>query len=180
MSNYIYIATSLDGYIATKNGGIEWLNNIPNPDKSDFGFNDFMELIDGIVMGRNTFETVLGFEGQWPYSKKVFVLSDKLKKVPIDLSDKVEIIYGEVDIINSDLKKRGFMNLYIDGGKTIQEFLKAGLIDEMIITRVPIILGGGIPLFSDLDNPIAFKEVKSEVINNFLVKSHYKQAYIEN
>ena len=74
MANIVYIATSLDGYIARKDGSIDWLTDIPNPEGSDFGFSAFMERIDGIIMGRGTFETVLSF-GQWPYSKPVFVLS---------------------------------------------------------------------------------------------------------
>lgn len=174
MANYIYIATSIDGFIADKDGGLDWLMNIPNPDKSDFGFTEFLNKIDGIVMGRNTFEKVLSFE-EWPYTKKVFVLSSKLKEIPENLSEKVEIISGDITKILFNLKKKGFINLYIDGGKTIQSFLKKDLIDEMIITRVPILLGSGIPLFAHLDNPINFREVKTEILNEILVKSYYKK-----
>jgi len=77
----VYIATSLDGHIAKKDGSIDWLMEVPNPDNSDYGFSEFIERIDGIIMGRNTFETVVGFD-QWPYSKPVFVLSNNLKKPP--------------------------------------------------------------------------------------------------
>jgi len=175
MANYVFIATSLDGYIATDDGGIEWLSEIPNPDNSDYGFNDFIQKIDAIIMGRNTFEKVLSFD-RWPYTKKVFVLSNKLKEVPKELTDKVEIIAGDLQTITADLNKRGFVNLYIDGGKTIQGFLKEGLIDEMIITRIPILLGSGIPLFGKLDKPIRFDEVKTEILDDLLVKSYYKVA----
>lgn len=173
MANYVYIATSLDGYIATEDGGIQWLSEIPNPNNTDYGFNDFMNGVDGVVMGRNTFEKVLSL-GQWPYTKKVFVLSSKLKEVPEELSDKVEIISGDIKTITGDLNKRGFINLYIDGGKVIQSFLREGLIHEMIITRIPILLGSGIPLFGRLDKPIRFSEVKTEVLDEFLVKSYYR------
>ncbi|WP_319370241.1 dihydrofolate reductase family protein [uncultured Ilyobacter sp.] len=173
MSNYVYIATSLDGYIATEDGGIEWLSDIPNPNNSDYGFNAFIQKIDAIVMGRNTFEKVLSF-GQWPYEKKVFVFSNKLKKVPGNLTEKVKIITGDVKTVVADINKMGFVNLYIDGGKTIQSFLKEGLIDEMIITRIPILLGAGIPLFGKLEKPIRFDKVETEILDDLLVKSHYK------
>lgn len=173
MANYVYIATSLDGYIATEDGGIEWLSEIPNPTDSDYGFNDFIQRVDAIVMGRKTFEQVLSF-GQWPYTKKVFVLSSKLKEVPKEVADKAEIISGDIKAVTASLNKEGFMNLYIDGGKTIQSFLREGLIDEMIITRIPILLGSGIPLFGKLDKPIRFDEVETEILDELLVKSHYK------
>ena len=174
MANYVYIATSIDGYIADKDGGLDWLTEIPNPEKSDFGFGDFLNSIDGIIMGRKTFEKVLTFE-EWPYSKKVFVLSRTLKVVPTDLINKVKIINGKLTQIISNLKQKGFLNLYIDGGKTIQSFLREDLIDEMIITQVPILLGNGIPLFTHLDKPINFRDIRTEVFNNTLVKIYYKR-----
>lgn len=173
MANYIYIATSLDGYIASEDGGLEWLTEFPNPTNSDYGFNDFMQKVDALVMGRSTYEKVLSF-GQWPYTKKVFVLSGKLNEVPEELSGKVEIISGDIKTVTADLNKKGYVNLYIDGGKVIQNFLKEGLIDEMIITRIPILLGAGIPLFGKLDKPVRFDKVETEILDDLLVKSHYK------
>ena len=175
MANYVYIAASLDGYIASENGGLDWLMNIPNPGNSDFGFNDFMNSIDGIVMGRNTFEQVLSF-GKWPYTKNVFVLSNTLKEIPKELSDKAEIINGDITEIILNLNRRGFKNLYIDGGKTIQSFLQMDLIDEMIITRVPVLLGSGIPLFGSLDTSISFRVVKTEKLNEYLLKNYFKRV----
>ncbi len=140
MSNIVYIAASIDGYIAKKDGGLDWLNEVPNPDGSDFGFGDFMKTIDAIIMGRNTFEIVLSF-GEWPYTKPVFVLSNTLQTVPDNLKDKAEVLTGTPNSIIKEMNSRKFFNLYIDGGKTIQEFLKQDLIDEMIITRIPRILG---------------------------------------
>lgn len=173
MANYIYIATSLDGFIATIDGGLDWLVDIPNPDKSDYGFNDFIEQVDGIVMGRNTYEKVLSF-GEWPYSKRVFVLSNKLKTIPEKLTDRVEILSGEPKTLIKNLNDKGYQNLYIDGGKVIQNFLDEDLIDEMIITRIPILLGEGIPLFGKLSKQIKFDLVKTEVLNELLVKSYYR------
>jgi dihydrofolate reductase len=172
MANIVYIATSLDGYIARKDGNIDWLVELPNPDKNDYGFSDFMKRIDGLVMGRNTFEMVLKF-GQWPYAKPVFVLSKTLKEIPGDLKNKVELAQGNLNKILGELKERGFENLYIDGGKTIQSFLKQDLIDEIIITRIPIILGFGIPLFGEMDLELRFEHVQTEVLNKALVKSRY-------
>ncbi|MGL1893633.1 MAG: dihydrofolate reductase family protein [Spirochaetaceae bacterium] len=172
MKNIVYISSSLDGFIAKKDGGLDWLMNIPNPDNNDYGFSAFMESIDGLIMGRNTFEMVLSF-GEWLYTKKVFVLSNTLKTIPEHLKDRAEIVNGELTQIVTKLNDRGFNNLYIDGGKTIQSFLKLDLIDEMIISQVPILLGSGIPLFSDLDKELNFKVVKTEKLNDFLVQSHY-------
>ena len=90
MSNFVYIASSLDGFIASKDGGLDWLYEIPNPEGSDFGFAEFMCEIDAIVMGRKTFETILTFD-TWPYNKPIFVLSNSLKSIQPGLSDKIEI-----------------------------------------------------------------------------------------
>lgn len=174
MSNIVYIATSIDGYIAKKDGGLDWLNEVPNPDKSDFGFSNFMDSIDAIIMGRNTFEIVLSF-GEWPYNKPVFVLSNTLKTVPDNLKNKAEILTGTPEFIIREMNSRNYFNLYIDGGKTIQEFLKQDLIDELIITRIPIILGEGIPLFGISANEQKYEHIRTEIFNNSLVKSYYKR-----
>ena len=174
MANIVYIATSLDGFIARKDGNIDWLTDIPNPDQSDFGFSAFMERIDGIIMGRNTFELVLSFK-QWPYTKPVFVLSHSLKEIPEELRGKAEVVRGDLQGIIDSLKSKGIRHLYIDGGKTIQSFLKLDLIDEMIITRIPIILGSGIPLFADMEREIEFELTQTEVLNKDLVKSTYSR-----
>ncbi len=96
MKNIVFIGTSLDGYIADKNGGFDFLNSIPNPEQDDFGYLDFMDRIDALLMGRKTYETVLGFGGQWPYNKPVFVLSNTLTSLPKNLQDKVELVSGSV------------------------------------------------------------------------------------
>ncbi|CAM9199691.1 unnamed protein product [Ectocarpus fasciculatus] len=173
MPNYVYIAISLDGFIADKDGGIDFLTSTPNPDNNDFGFASFMDSVDGLVMGRKTFETVCGFGGEWGYSKRVFVLSNTMTAVPVGYEDKAEVVTGELHSIMSSLSERGYKNMYIDGGITIQNFLKEGLIDELIVTTVPVILGGGSPLFSSLSAPVSLELVKSEVLLSALVKNHY-------
>jgi dihydrofolate reductase len=174
MSNTVYIATSIDGYIAREDGAIDWLMELPNPDNSDYGFSVFLDRIDGIIMGRKSFETVLEFN-EWPYpkTKPIFVLSNSLDELPGGLPAKVEIVKGQLKRIIELLTDKGMNNLYIDGGKTIQSFLKEDLIDEMIITRIPILLGSGIPLFGKNNLELKFEHVETEVHNNMLVRSKY-------
>lgn len=175
MANIVYIATSLDGYIATPEGSVDWLNEIPNPENSDFGFSDFIKRVDCILMGRGTYETVAGFGGDWPYQKKVYVLSQTLRKVPGHLCGKVELVRGPLSEVLTSLSGQGLEHIYVDGGKLIQSFLREDLIDEMIITRVPILLGAGIPLFGELVEPMKWRHQKSEVLAGALVKSSYQR-----
>ncbi|CAM3961066.1 dihydrofolate reductase family protein [Vibrio neonatus] len=173
MSNIVYIATSLDGYIADKNNQIDWLHDVPNPEQSDFGFADFMDRVDALVMGRNTFEMVLSFGIDWPYNKPVFVLSNTLKTVPENLQQKVFLISGELNKIISDLAQQGYKDLYIDGGKTVQSFLEQDLIDELIVTTIPVLLGGGISLFGNLEKPLQFKHIQAQRLADHMVKNRY-------
>lgn len=173
MSNIVFIATSLDGYIADKEGGLDWLHSVPNPDNHDMGFSTIMERVDALVMGRNALDVILGFGGEWPYSKPVFVLSDTMNKVPEGYEDKVFLVKGVLESVLEELNGQGYKNLYIDGGKTVQSFLQQDLIDEMIITTIPVLLGGGAPLFGELVNPLNFKLYKSETYLAAIVQSHY-------
>jgi dihydrofolate reductase len=174
MSNIVYIAASIDGYIAREDGSIDWLMELPNPNSSDYGFSAFLERIDGIIMGRNTFETVLGFK-EWPYPKTmpIFVLSNTLNELPGKLPVKLEIVRGELKRIIELLKEKKINDLYIDGGKKIQSFLKEDLIDEMIITRIHILLGSGIPLFDKNNLELEFEHIETKVHNNMLVRSRH-------
>ena len=174
MTNYIYIAQSLDGYIADQAGGLDWLNEIPNPEGSDFGFGEFMAGIDALVMGRKTFETVLGLGG-WIYDKPVYVISSTLTSLPEEYQDKSCLLDLPPAGILSCLNTQGLVNLYIDGGTLIQSFLTEDLIDEMIITTVPILLGGGVHLFRELDQQLRFKLRSSKVISEGLVINHYQR-----
>ena len=172
MPNIVYIAASIDGYIAKKDGNIDWLMEVPNPNNSDYGFFEFMKRVDGVLMGKHTFETAAGFD-QWIYNKPVFVLSNTLKEVPPPFAAKAEIVSGDLKEVLKGLSSRGFNTLYIDGGKTIQSFMADDLIDELIITRIPIVLGSGIPLFDNNGLEQKFEHVSTQVYDNILVKSHY-------
>lgn len=171
--NKVFIATSIDGYIADDKGGIDWLHSVPNPTGDDMGYSEFMSTIDALVMGRNTFEVVLGFDIDWPYDKPVFVLSDRLKEVPGELAGKVEIVNGELKTVLEAIHKKGYLNLYIDGGKTIQNFLKEDLIDEMTLTTIPVLLGGGIKLFGEHQNSLEFECVSTKRFLNKVGQSTF-------
>jgi dihydrofolate reductase len=172
MTRYVYIAVSLDGYIAGRNDALDWLEKLPNPTQSDFGWAAFMTGIDAVVIGRRTWETVMNAP-VWPYEKPVFVLSTTLKDLPEELRGKAELANESPRDLVARLAKRGFHDLYIDGGRTIQGFLREDLIDELIITWVSVVLGDGIPLFGSLEKQLDLKLKTSEVLNEYLVKSYY-------
>lgn len=175
-TNSVFIATSLDGYIADKDGGIDWLHAIPNPENIDMGYHEFISKIDALVMGRVTYETVLGFGIDWPYQKPVFVLSNTLTEVPDNIKNKVFLVKGTITDVLEQIYQKGFYKLYIDGGKTIQNFLNEDLIDEMIITRIPTLLGGGFPLFSELAKALEFECVETRIYLDKAVQNHFRRV----
>ena len=176
-SNQVFIATSLDGYIADDHGGIEWLHAIPNPDQDDMGYQAFISQIDAIVMGRATYEVVCSFGIEWPYTKPVFVLSETLSDVQEAHRGKVTILSGTPSAVLAQIHELGFRNLYIDGGKVIQQFLLEDLIDKMIITIIPILLGKGISLFSS-DHPhrLDFECDSSQIYLGKIVQNHFRRV----
>ena len=176
MKNSVFIATSLDGFIAGKNDELDWLSTFPEIDHVDTGFNDFIAGVDALLMGRNTFEVVAGFEGEWFYKKPVFVWSNSLTAIPEKLKDKAFLVKGSIKEVLSELHGKGFQKLYIDGGKTIQTFLKEDLIDEMIITTIPVLLGSGIPLFAKLPKQLVFECVKSTRFLDKVVQNHFVRS----
>jgi dihydrofolate reductase len=172
MGVFIYIGKSLDGFIAGKNDDLQWLEDIPNPENSDFGFTAFIDRIDAIVMGRRTFETVQSF-GTWIYTRPVYVVSTTLAHLPPEYDGRAQVLNLKPAQIIKELEDKGYKNLYIDGGVLIQSFLAEDLIDEMIITTVPVLLGDGIPLFANLAKQLQFRHVRTEILAGHLVKSHY-------
>ena len=173
MKTTVYVGTSLDGFIARKDGNIDWLVKYQNKEVHD-SYKEFISRIDAMVIGRGTFEKVLSFP-VWPYEKKVYVLSTSLKQIPETLNEKATLIAMKPVALLSYLSDKGFSNIYIDGGKVIQSFLKEDLIDELIITRVPELIGSGIPLFGYLDNDLRFEHIKTNIYSDGLVKSQYKR-----
>jgi dihydrofolate reductase len=127
-------------------------------------------------MGRTTFETVCGFDMPWPYSKPVFVLSNSLKEIPEKYQDKAHLVKGPLKDILEHIHSKGFYRLYIDGGTTIQNFLKEDLIDGMVITVIPVLLGGGIPLFSTLPKQLEFECIESKVFLDKIVQNRFRRV----
>jgi dihydrofolate reductase len=172
MKTCIFIAASLDGYIARANGSIDWLI-AATPPGDQHGYNEFIAEIDTIVMGRKTFETVLGFDG-WPYEgKRVIVLSSTLEGIPARLAGKAELHRGPVRELHAALAAGGCKGLYIDGGQTVQSFLREGLVDELTLTHIPILLGSGTPLFGALPHDLPLRHQRTRVIADSLVQSSY-------
>ncbi len=170
MKASVFVGTSLDGFIARLNGEFDFL---PAGGGEPHGYNEFIASVDAIVMGRKTFETVLSMS-PWPYGKKrVVVLSSR----PVDLSSVVggvvEQMSGPPAEIVSKLATTGAHHLYIDGGITIQSFLRAGLIQRLIITRVPVLIGDGIPLFGTLPHDIRLRHISTKQYPSGLVSSEY-------
>ena len=175
----VFIATSLDGFISRTDGSIDWLNEASAlvPKGEDSGYREFMSTVDALVMGRNTFEQVLSFGGVWPYgSTPVVVLSRQLKSLPDDVPATVSVTEETPEKLIQRLSAEGLKHLYIDGGLTIQSFLAAGLIDEIIITTVPILLGGGKPLFGPLPGDVKLELVSSQAFDFGFVQSKYRVA----
>jgi dihydrofolate reductase len=173
MKTSVYIGTSLDGFIARKDGDIDWLVQFAN-DEAIHAYKEFINGIDAIVIGRGTFEKVLSFSS-WPYEKEVFVLSTSIKQVPEIVREKVTVLSMKPGDLLRYLSGKGFSGIYVDGGKVIQDFLKEDIIDELIISKVPILIGSGIPLFGHLDNDLQFKHIRTEVQSNGLVRSYYEK-----
>jgi dihydrofolate reductase len=170
MKASVFVGTSLDGFIARKNGDFDFL---PPGGGEPHGYDEFIATVDAIVMGRNTFDTVLTMS-PWPYAKKrVVVLSSR----PIDFSrvdGKVEQMSGAPAAIVAQLEATGAHHLYIDGGITVQSFLRAGLIQRLIITRVPVLIGEGIPLFGALPHDIHLRHIATRQYPSGLVSSEYQ------
>ncbi len=173
--NIVFIATSIDGYIADKNGELNWLQSIPNPENNDMGFVELNHRIDALVMGRTTFETVIKLDIPWPYNKPIFVLSNTLKEIPKHYKNKAFLTKGTLTEILNQIYEKGYNTLYIDGGTTIRNFLKEDLIDEMILTTIPILLGGGPSLFGKLPNELKFELIETKTFLNQITQNHYKR-----
>ena len=182
----VFIATSVDGFIARADGSIDWLHSAGNQkadmnDQIDMGFNDFVSSVDCMVMGRKCMEVISNMNltpEQWPYGNiRIIVLSNTLKEAPSNMTKNVELYSGDLHALMNQLESEGFNHAYIDGGTTIQGFLQLKLINEITITRAPLILGGGIPLFGKLEQNIKLIESKATAYPNEFVQVQYKVDY---
>lgn len=166
----VFIATSLDGFIARADDGLDWL---PGDDCEPHGYDEFIASVDALVIGRRTFEKVLTFD-TWPYGdKRVVVLSSQV----LDASaagGAVERMGGTPKEIVTRLAAQGVQHIYLDGGITIQRFLREGLVQRIILTRVPVLLGDGIPLFGTLPRDLRLRHVGTRSFASGLVQSEYE------
>jgi dihydrofolate reductase len=170
MTVSVFVGTSLDGFIARSNDDLDWL---PAGGGEPHGYDELIASVDALVIGRKTFEKALTFD-PWPYAdKRVVVLSSR----PVDLSAAkggvVEQMAGAPAEIVSQLAASGAQHLYVDGGITIQRFLQAGLIQRLVITRVPVLIGEGIPLFGALPHDVRLRHVATRHYSSGLVQSEY-------
>lgn len=171
MSVSVFVGASVDGFIARLNHDLDWL---PEAGGEAHGYEAFLAGVDAVVMGRHTFRKVLTFD-PWPYgSKRVVVLSGQPLKLPSAIGRVIEQMAGPPAEIVGRLAARGATNLYVDGGITIQRFLRAGLVDRLIITRVPVLIGEGIPLFGTLPHDIHLRHVATRSFPSGLVQSEYQ------
>lgn len=171
----VFIATSLDGYIARPDGALDWL---PGADGSalpeDHGYDAFFASVDVVVLGRGSFEAVRAFS-PWPYDDKpVRVLTHGALELPAALRATVAVRSGTPAEIVEGLAREGFGHAYVDGGRTIQGFLRAGLVQKLTLTRVPVLLGAGIPLFGALPHDVPLLHVRTRALANGLVQSEYE------
>lgn len=171
---HVFIATSLDGFIARLDGDIEWLHHIDSKGE-DHGYEAMIEAVDGIIMGRNTFEKVLRFS-EWPYSKPVIVLSGSLNSddLPDTLRSEVEVSSATPKALTEVLKQRGWRRAYIDGGQVIQSFLREGLVATLQIARIPRLIGQGVPLFGALESDIILEHIETQSFPSGLISSVYR------
>ncbi|GIH98170.1 dihydrofolate reductase family protein [Planobispora takensis] len=166
----VFIGTSLDGFIARADGDIDWLTSRGEA-AGDTGYHEFMDGIDTVVMGRATYEKVLTFGADdWPYGgRHVAVLSTRLEAG----ADPRVTVYRDLDELVRGLSARGTERVYADGGQVIQSFLRAGLLDRLTITTVPVLLGTGLPLFGPLGGDVALTHRSTRDLGAGLVQSTY-------
>ena len=182
----VFIATSVDGFIAREDGSIDWLDSSGSQEadmgeNADMGFGHFISSVDCLIMGRSTMEMISSFNlspEQWPYKDvQIIALSNTITEPPENLKERVKMYSGDLRALITKLEKEGCKHAYIDGGKTIQAFMNLKLIDEITITRVPIILGKGKPLFGKTGHDIKLESAEATAFPNDFVQVRYKVCY---
>ena len=182
----VFIATSVDGFIAKEDGGVDWLHTAGKPeidmgDQADMGMNDYMSTVDCMIMGRKCMDMISSMNltpEQWPYGTiKIIALSNTIKEAPDNMKGKVEMYSGNLQTLISNLENEGFKHAYIDGGTTIQAFINLKLINEITITKAPILLGKGKSLFGEIYKDIKLEEGKTIAFPNDFIQIKYKVNY---
>ncbi|MGI1661128.1 dihydrofolate reductase family protein [Palleronia sp. KMU-117] len=175
ITGHVFIATSLDGFIARTDDSLDWLMK-HDGGGADTGYQAFIDSVDGIVMGRTSFQTVLGFGGAWPYPVPVVVMSRSLASsdIPEALRDRVEVSAAAPADLMAGLDGRGWRRVYVDGGQVIRAFLEARLITDMVVTVAPVLIGAGKPLFGGLARDIDLDLVAVRSIPPGFVQVSYR------
>jgi dihydrofolate reductase len=183
----VFIATSADGYIATEDGGVEWLESAGNLDvdmgeQADMGFGNYIANVDCMIMGRKCMEKISSFNlttEQWPYgNRRIIALSNTVTAPPANLKNKVEMYSGDIHELINQLENSGFKHAYIDGGTTITSFINLELINEMSITRAPVLLGCGRPLFGKMNKQIKLEGARAIAYPNDFIQVQYNVSYL--
>lgn len=183
----VFIATSVDGYIATLNDDVDWLETSGNKDAEmgehlDMGIAAYMNSIDCMIMGRKCMEKISSFNlmpDQWPYGEtRIIVLSNTVKEPPTNLKGKIELYSGDIPTLIATLESEGLTHAYIDGGTTITSFINLKLINEMTITQAPILLGDGKPLFGNIFKHIKLENAEAIAYPNDFVQFKYQVNYL--
>ncbi len=170
----IYIGSSIDGYIARKDGNLDWLHYGHTGDE-DYGFKKFISTIDAVVMGRNTYEVVANFD-EWAYkNKRVIILSTTLTKV----RNEAELFSGELTELLAKLYAENIKHVWIDGGITVSRFLEAGLVDDITVSIIAMVLGSGIPLFNTMNQEQKCHLVSTQSYPSGLVQLKYEVLSID-
>ena len=181
-----YIATSVDGFIATKNGGVDWLHTAGNGkelagENADMGFKAYLASVDCMIMGRKCMETISAMNltsAQWPYGDlRIIVLSNTMKVAPENMQNKIELYSGDISVLMDQLHLEGHKSAYIDGGTTIQSFIELKRLNEITITKAPILLGEGIPLFGKTAKHVKLDQAQSTRFVNDFVQLKYRINY---
>ncbi len=171
----VFIAASLDGFIARPDGGLDWL--APGPDGTpgeDHGYHAFIDTVDAILIGRNTFDIVLGFDA-WPYGDKpVWVLTNRPLPGVLPEGANVRTIAGNAPGVVAAMEADGVRHAYVDGGVTVQAFLAAGLIQSLVVNHIPVLLGAGIPLFGPLPGDVRLRHIATQTYPSGFVQSRYE------
>lgn len=170
-----FIATSLDGYIARQDGKIDWLEiAAKNQAGEDYGYHAYMDTVSCVVMGRTSFERAAKYS-EWPYQgKQVIVLSRNLTKPPADFANKVDVYGGKIELLAVELQHFQVPKVAVEGALSIQSFIRAGLMDEIIITQVPVLIGRGLPLFAESAQDIPLRLVNSKSYASGFVQNYYR------
>ncbi|HKV51038.1 MAG TPA: dihydrofolate reductase family protein [Gemmatimonadaceae bacterium] len=165
----VFVGVSVDGFMARRDGRFDFL---PADGGEEHGYTAFISSVDAVVMGRGTFDTVLGMD-RWPFRQPVIVLTTRACDAALPPNAAIEFMSGDPAGVVARLAARGMRHLYVDGGITIQRFLDAGLIDRATITRVPVIIGDGIPLFGRTNRDIRLRHVETRTYGSGLVTTEY-------